>query len=272
MADSITIMKRLNADFEQVTAAGYTVLGVFLFGSQNYGTDTANSDIDTKAIVIPNMNQALFAAPVNKTFTANDGTGEITVKDIREMHRNFEKQGYNFIEMLFTPYRVLSPWLGDMYRSVFEHAEEIARMDCEAAIRVMMGQMASMKRLAFTRTEETAAVYDQYGFVPKKVANFIFVYDMLLKYISGKPYAMCLEATDRAFIAQLKTDCPIDKEQAAEIMNTFDAKAVEKANAFLASYTVDEERKSYLHNLLKSTAFRIIEAQFVNEINMRNNK
>ena len=271
MADSITIMKRLNADFEQVTAAGYVVLGVFLFGSQNYGTDTATSDIDTKAIVIPNMNQALFAAPISKTMKAADGSGEITVKDIRDMHRNLEKQGYNFLEILFTPYRVLSPWLGDMYRPIFEHAEEIARMDATAAIRAILGQMSSMKRLAFTRTDATAAEYDQYGFVPKKLANFIFNYNLLLNYIAGKPFAMCLEPTDRAFIVQLKTDCILDADQAKQMMDLLDNTAMVKTQEFLNNYTVDEDRKSYLHGLLKGTAFRIIEKQFANEIAMRSN-
>lgn len=43
----LTILKQ---DYNLLTAKGYDVFGVFLFGSQNYGLDRETSDIDVKVI------------------------------------------------------------------------------------------------------------------------------------------------------------------------------------------------------------------------------
>ena len=53
------IMERLQHDYA-VTRAKYEVLGVFLFGSQNYNCQTETSDIDTKVIVIPTLDEMIL--------------------------------------------------------------------------------------------------------------------------------------------------------------------------------------------------------------------
>ena len=48
------------------------ILGIFLYGSQNYGTDLPTSDIDTKAIYIPNLSELAFEPPpiIKRTYIA----------------------------------------------------------------------------------------------------------------------------------------------------------------------------------------------------------
>ena len=44
------------------------VFGVFLVGSQNYGLATSDSDVDTKAVVLPTLKDLAFnAQPVSTT-------------------------------------------------------------------------------------------------------------------------------------------------------------------------------------------------------------
>ena len=38
----------------------YQILGIFLYGSQNYNIATEKSDVDTKAIIIPTVEQLAF--------------------------------------------------------------------------------------------------------------------------------------------------------------------------------------------------------------------
>ena len=42
------------------------LLGVFLYGSQNYGINTETSDVDTKAILIPTFKELIFNRPVSR--------------------------------------------------------------------------------------------------------------------------------------------------------------------------------------------------------------
>ena len=59
------------------------VLGVFLYGSQNYGLATEESDVDTKAILIPILwDIAANKQPVSKELHMENGE-HIEVKDIQ---------------------------------------------------------------------------------------------------------------------------------------------------------------------------------------------
>ena len=52
------IKKAIQEHKQVVLNAGYPekqIFGIFLYGSQNYGLDTENSDVDTKAIIIPTI-------------------------------------------------------------------------------------------------------------------------------------------------------------------------------------------------------------------------
>ena len=51
------IMKRIIAHYNRaIQHYGVdNVLGVFLYGSQNYGCDLETSDVDTKCILLPNL-------------------------------------------------------------------------------------------------------------------------------------------------------------------------------------------------------------------------
>lgn len=44
----------------------YNVYGVFLYGSQNYGTDTEQSDVDAKAIIVPSFHELVLKKPVSQ--------------------------------------------------------------------------------------------------------------------------------------------------------------------------------------------------------------
>lgn len=46
------IQERLQSDYDLLAANGYEVVGVFLFGSQNYKLDHDNSDMDVRGVVI----------------------------------------------------------------------------------------------------------------------------------------------------------------------------------------------------------------------------
>lgn len=111
------------------------ILGVFLYGSQNYNLATEKSDVDTKAIIIPTTRQLIFD-PV-KTQTLDLPNGEkCVVMSIAHWVKNLQKQSLNYLETLFTKYRWINPKYKTIWDKTFEEwKDEIADCDLERGIR-----------------------------------------------------------------------------------------------------------------------------------------
>ena len=80
------------------------VLGIFLYGSQNYNLDTEKSDIDALAIVLPSFSDfCLGNQTVSKEIVLSDNS-HVLVKDLTSFRNEILKQNICRIEILFTEY------------------------------------------------------------------------------------------------------------------------------------------------------------------------
>ena len=95
------VIKRLQEQLDEVINKGYNeerILGIFLYGSQNYGFATENSDIDSRVIIIPSFEDfCLKKEWVSKTINMENGE-KVDIKDIRLFRENLLKQNINFME------------------------------------------------------------------------------------------------------------------------------------------------------------------------------
>ena len=136
------IMPRLNAHYKAAVEkyGEDAVLGVFLYGSQNYNTHTFNSDIDTKCILIPDMYH-LVCKPYETKHISVDG--EICeCMTIQHMVANWKKQNINFLEIMYSPYHIINPKYATKWiMFIGEHREDIAHYDVKKAI-LSMGHQA----------------------------------------------------------------------------------------------------------------------------------
>ena len=116
------------------------ILGVFLYGSQNYNTNTENSDVDTKCILIPDLYH-LACKPYNPSHLSVDG--EICeCMTIQHMVANWKKQNINFVEIMFTPYCIINSKFEQTWDNFLNlYREKIARYDVKKAI-LSMGHQA----------------------------------------------------------------------------------------------------------------------------------
>ena len=104
---------------------GERLLGVFLYGSQNYNFQTSNSDIDAKAIIVPTLwDIASNKAMVSKEYHIDDA--HLEVKDFRLMVEMWKKQNMNFLEILFTQYRVINPKYQEVWNETITFRELMA--------------------------------------------------------------------------------------------------------------------------------------------------
>lgn len=179
------------------------ILGIFVYGSQNYNLDTPTSDWDTKTIVIPTFDEVLFDKPVSREVSVkrdNDEYEHCEVKDIREFIKMFEKQNINFIEILFTEYKWVNPKFQKLWEDYFiNNREEIARYDMNQVIKSIVGQAKHTIKQCPTNG--------------KKIANGYRLIRFLQKYISKEfSYSQCI------FIPNSEKDWFLDIKQQEEIL------------------------------------------------------
>ena len=78
------VNNRVHSDYEFLKELGYNVVGVFVYGSNNYGMATEHSDVDTKAIVLPHFDDIVDSKDwVSKEYHRDEDGGKLEVKDIR---------------------------------------------------------------------------------------------------------------------------------------------------------------------------------------------
>ena len=86
----------------------YQVLWTSLVGSQNYGLDSENSDVDTFTIVLPTYFD--FITKTNLiSFETDCLDGKCIVKDLRLMMNLLRKTSPNSIEVVASRYKVVEP-------------------------------------------------------------------------------------------------------------------------------------------------------------------
>lgn len=173
-------------------APDYEIFGIFLYGSQNYGLATPESDVDTKMIIIPSFDDLILKQPVSKTITFPHG--ECDVKDVREMIKSYKKQNVNFIETLFTDHYIINPAYQAIYDKLVLKREEIAHYDEHKALDCFNGLMMQAKKRLVNPTDNTREEIEKYGYHPKSLMNICKYAAMTEKYIKGLDYKTVLSS------------------------------------------------------------------------------
>lgn len=200
------VQKQVQYHYDKLIKLGYNVVGAFLYGSQNYELDYEKSDVDTKAIVLPTLNDiVLNRQPVSTTIDMGDNC-LCDVKDIRKMFECFKKQNINFIELLFTEYAVLNPIYKSLYRPMLDNAEIIARYNNYASINCMSG-MALEKYNALTHPYPSIMdKIEKYGCDPKQLHHILRIKDFIVRYCEGEKYRTILIPKNKEDLLDVKAN------------------------------------------------------------------
>lgn len=158
------------------------IMGIYVYGSQNYKLNTLSSDIDTKAIYIPSMMEiVLNKTPVSKELTYTDGS-HIEVKDIRLMYNMWQKQNINFIEILYTNYYIINPNYQYYWNGMAALRDDMTKYNPRKIIDSIIGQA-----LNTIKAEEISA---------KKYVNAYRLLYFLEKYVEDVDYINCIVMPD----------------------------------------------------------------------------
>lgn len=227
MGKSLDIIKRVQEHLKYLKDKGYEVVFIALQGSQNYGLDLYNekykSDVDTKAVVLPSFDDFIRNKTPISTTLVLENNEHIDVKDIRVMFNTYKKQNTNYIETLFTKYKIINVKYMDLIQPIFDNNEEIAHININQALRCMAG-MSIEKLKAMEHSYPTIIdKIEKYGYDPKQLHHIVRMNDFIKNYVSGKKYAECLIPKDeiKSFLLDIKIG-KYDLESARKIATTFD--------------------------------------------------
>ena len=199
------------------------IVGIFYQGSANYGLDYENSDIDTKLIVVPTFEDIAFNRKPISTTHILDNNEHLDAKDIRLYINCFEKQNLNFLEILFTPYKIVNPQYAKWWNKLVENREAIAHYDIHRAIKSMKGIALEKYHAMEHRYPSKIDIIDKYSYDSKQLHHLLRVEEYLRRYVNGESYESCLIPTEfqsKVLRAIKKDNGLLSLEEARERANT----------------------------------------------------
>lgn len=255
------IMKRLEEHLKEALASVKRDWFVIcLQGAQNYNLDDEESDIDSKLLIIPSLEDIAFGKiPYSKTHIM-ENEEHVDIKDIRAYFKLFEKANINFVEILFTDYWICNPKYEEYWRKLLEHREEIAYMNPNNALACMKG-MALQKKHALCHEYPSRMKYiDMFGYDPKQLSHIFRIEDFVNNYIESTLYSNAIvyrRNSPRAeFIRKVKRgEVFYTKEEAVFLSERVVKDIVEKVDAereHLSSKETNPETKKILTDILIS--------------------
>lgn len=234
-----------------------------LYGSQNYDLDTENSDVDTKAIVLPTIHELMHYKKVSHTFDVRENEeGQCDVKHIQLMFENFMKQNINFLELLYTPYYVVADSFRDLWGQVVGGRDLIAGCNIKKMIHAAVG-MGKQKYVAMEkRFESKIPLIEKYGYDPKQLASMLRLEYFCEYYLENNNFEKAIhpEGLSRDTILSVKVTPPslaVARKMANDSMTHLQS-CVERV-ASLPSKTNEEEIiKTFLDKIAEIAVTRYL--------------
>lgn len=220
MNSDVKIMNRLKENYKTVEDMGYEIVGIFLQGSQNYNLSYENSDIDCKVIILPRFDDFILNKKPVSTTHVLENNEHIDLKDLRLMFDCFKKQNINFVEILFTKYRIMNPKYEALFQPMFDNNELIARYNNCASINCMSGMAMEKYKALEHPYPATIDKINKFGYDGKQLHHLIRVNEFIKRYINGDPYKDCLISRQRDYLISVKTNREYNLDEAREIAET----------------------------------------------------
>jgi predicted nucleotidyltransferase len=255
------IMARLNEHYKEAKTLidESRIVALCLQGSQNYGLDYAGSDIDTKLIIVPSFEDIVFNRRPMSTTHVRHNNEHIDIKDFRLYRQCFEKQNLNFLEILFTPYKIVNPQYEQWWNRLVENREAIAHYDIHRAIKSMKGIAMEKYHAMEHKYPSKVDIIEKYGYDSKQLHHLMRVENYLMRYMAGESYESCLipDEETASKLRRVKEDNGyLSLEQARTLAGIYMGKINGEAEKYLQ--TVPEEYDKEVEALLNEVQYDIM--------------
>lgn len=230
------------------------IVGIFLQGSQNYYLDDEESDVDTKLLVVPTLDEIIFNKKPISTTHIRDNDEHIDAKDVRLYWQYFRKGNPNFVEILFSRISYVNPMYKELWNMMVSGREQIARVNPLVAAKAMMVMVQEKYHTMEHRYPSRADIVDKFGYDPKQLSHLIRMTYFLEEYIADKQlYEDILtlyKATDsfgnpdesfRQYLLKVKRGRMYNLEEAREIAEYWLERAEKILQYTKETYTGEED-------------------------------
>lgn len=244
-------------------------------GSYNYNMDTPQSDIDSKLLVIPSLEQLVSGKSLNYLHCMSDNGEHVEVKDIRHYFATMLKQNINFVETLYAQVWIVNPVYMRLFHYLFEMRDVISGCNPIATIHCIQGTAHQKYKQMLQSSPARAAEIENYGFDRKSLHHLVRCVFFGEYYMEGTSYQECLQNNDvpniRRMIMNLKTTTVLNKEWAINIAEDMLDGFDEKVDSYLD--TVKPFQKDFstlaadVKDFLDTLAFEIIKQSIAKEYN-----
>ena len=268
------IMKRMQEHYDYLQSLGYEVVCVCLQGSQNYGLDEYSdeymSDIDTKAIVLPPLDDFIAAAPPVSTVVIMANNEHAEVKDIRIMFDMFKKANISYIELLFTEFKIINPEWAEFIEPLFANRELISKYNRNQFLRCIAGMVMEKRKALCHPYPNLIEKIEKYGYDGKQLHHCVRLYNFIERFVNGESLNTCykVKAPMHYILMNYKKQKDmygdeLNKERAIKICDHYVAEIDKIKDAAL---TEEEVLDKDAEKLLSRILLKIIKAKMIKDL------
>lgn len=173
-------------------------------GSMNYGMFDKDSDVDTKILTIPSLEDlALNKPPISHTLIL-DNNEHCDVKDIREYFKIVRKQNINFTEIFFTDYWLVNPSYTDLWLTLRNNAELITTGNLNRLGKCCYGMCQEKAHALCHPYPSKLHLLEKYGFDSKQLTHAMRMQDFLTDILEGKTFKESLIPHNPSLLMAIK--------------------------------------------------------------------
>ena len=167
-----------------------------LYGSQNYGLDTPNSDVDIKVGFLPSPQDVLLGGKRQATTLTENGSTDNTIlaKDLRDVFVEFYKQNLNFLEILVTPWFYASHEFAPIFNELRNNSNDVARYYERGFYLCSCGLFNKLN-----------TDFERGRFDVKKFTFGMYLYDFVSKYHHDYDFKDCFESENTDYYKEVRS-------------------------------------------------------------------
>jgi len=265
-------MNRVREHYEYLKSLELNVIAIFAQGSMNYGLynqdNDYKSDIDTKAIVLPTLDDLIKGNKMKSTKYDFEGE-QIDVKDIRVMMDMWTKSNPAYLEILFTKYKYINPEFETYINEILNMGDDIVKMNYPQLAKCMSG-MSKEKVIAMEHPYPSLIdKIEKYGYDSKQLHHIIRLNRLITEvFLNDIPFGEALDISGqerfRNFLINVKKS-KYGLEMARRMAVEYDEDTRQIKEQIIEKYK-DFEFDSDTYNKLKNIIYELVKYNIIEQI------